>query len=65
DEVLAKLGTAGARPIDGHAPGVRGVDLNAYVAAGIGSDHECTTRDEAQEKLSRGMVNDSRGHGRA
>lgn len=56
DEVLAKLGTAGARPIDGHAPGVRGVDLNAYVAAGIGSDHECTTRDEAQEKLSRGMV---------
>lgn len=56
DEVLAKLGTAGARPIDGHAPGVRGVDLNAYVASGIGSDHECTTREEAQEKLSRGMV---------
>lgn len=56
DEVLAKLGTAGARPIDGHAPGVRGVDLNAYVASGIGSDHECTSRDEAQEKLSRGMV---------
>ena len=56
DEVLAKLATAGVRPIDGHAPGVRGVDLNAYVAAGIGSDHECTARDEAQEKLSRGMV---------
>lgn len=55
-EVLAKLGTAGARPIDGHAPGVRGLDLNAYVASGIGSDHECTTREEAQEKLSRGMV---------
>jgi len=56
DEVLAKLGTAGSRPIDGHAPGVRGVDLNAYVASGIGSDHECTSPDEAQEKLSRGMV---------
>jgi len=56
DEVLAKLRTAGARPIDGHAPGVRGLDLNAYVASGIGSDHECTSRDEAQEKLSRGMV---------
>lgn len=56
DDVLAKLGTAGSRPIDGHAPGVRGVDLNAYVASGIGSDHECTTRDEALEKLSRGMV---------
>ncbi len=56
DAVLAKLRTAGARPIDGHAPGVRGADLNAYVAAGIGSDHECTTREEAAEKLRRGMV---------
>src|SRR5256712_12545970 len=55
DDVLAKLRIAAARPIDGHAPGVRGVDLNAYVAAGIGSDHECTTREEAQEKLRRGM----------
>ncbi len=56
ETVLAKLRTAGARPIDGHAPGVRGADLNAYVAAGIGSDHECTTREEALEKLRRGMV---------
>ena len=56
DEVLAKLTAAGTRPIDGHAPGVRGLDLNAYVAAGIGSDHESTTRDEAREKLQRGMV---------
>lgn len=55
-DVLAKLATATARPIDGHAPGLRGVDLNAYVAAGIGSDHECTTRGEALEKLRRGMV---------
>jgi adenine deaminase len=56
EDVLAKLRSAAARPIDGHAPGLRGADLNAYVAAGIGSDHECTTRDEALEKLRRGMV---------
>ncbi len=56
EDVLAKLRTAGTRPIDGHAPGVQGADLNAYVAAGIGSDHECTTREEAAEKLRRGMV---------
>ncbi len=56
DEVLAKLKVAGPRPVDGHAPGLRGLDLNAYVAAGIGSDHECTTVAEAREKLQRGMV---------
>jgi len=55
-EVLAKLAAAGTRPVDGHAPGVRGLDLNAYVAAGAGSDHECITADEAREKLQRGMV---------
>jgi len=56
DEVLAKLRAAGRRPVDGHAPGVSGLDLNAYVAAGVGSDHECTTIEEAREKLQRGMV---------
>ncbi len=56
DDVLAKLRTAAGRPIDGHAPELRGADLNAYVATGIGSDHECTTREEALEKLRRGMV---------
>ncbi len=55
DEVLAKLHVAGARPVDGHAPMLSGLDLNAYVAARIGSDHECTTPAEAQEKLARGM----------
>jgi adenine deaminase len=54
-EVLAKIRAAGRRPIDGHAPGLRGLDLNAYVAAGVGSDHECTTPEEAREKLQRGM----------
>ena len=43
------------RPIDGHAPGVRGTDLQAYIAAGPRSDHESVTLDEAAEKLRRGM----------
>jgi len=55
-DVLAKLSAAGPRPIDGHAPGVLGLDLNAYVAAGVRSDHECTTLEEAREKLQRGMA---------
>jgi adenine deaminase len=41
--------------VDGHAPGVRGADLSAYVAAGIMSDHECTTVEEARERLRLGM----------
>lgn len=55
-EVLAKIKAAGARPVDGHAPGMRGPDLNAYIAAGVSSDHESTTLAEAREKLQRGMV---------
>ncbi len=54
-DVLAKLQSAGPHPIDGHAPGLSGLDLNAYIAAGIGSDHECTTLEEARQKLRRGM----------
>ncbi len=53
--ILAKLEAFQDKPIDGHAPLVRGLDLNAYLAAGIGSDHECTLYDEALEKLSKGM----------
>lgn len=41
--------------IDGHSPGLRGKDLNAYISAGIQSDHECTELEEAREKLQRGM----------
>jgi len=55
DECLAKLGTADGRPIDGHAPGLRGRELCAYIAAGIHSDHECTSLEEAREKLRLGM----------
>lgn len=43
------------RPIDGHSPGLRGAKLSAYIAAGIGSDHECTSADEALEKVGKGM----------
>ncbi len=42
--------------IDGHCPGLGGRDLNAYVAAMIRSDHECTTSAEAEQKLARGMA---------
>lgn len=53
--VLAKLAAFGGRPRDGHAPALRDKRLNAYVAAGIGSEHECTTVAESQEKLARGL----------
>jgi adenine deaminase len=53
--VLEKIRAAGGRPVDGHAPGLSGLDLNAYVAAGVRSDHECTELEEAREKLRRGM----------
>jgi adenine deaminase len=48
--VMNKMAITGYRRIDGHAPGVTGRDLNAYVVAGPSSDHECTTVDEALEK---------------
>ena len=52
---LEMLRAAGERPIDGHAPGLSGPALNAYVVAGVRSDHECTTVEEAREKLRAGM----------
>ncbi len=56
-QLMAKLDAAKAagKPIDGHAPGLRGKDLERYVAAGIGTDHETTTLAEAEEKLRLGM----------
>jgi adenine deaminase len=53
---LAKLTTGLTDHVDGHAPGLRGSPLNAYVAAGIASDHEATTFDEALEKRRLGMA---------
>ncbi|RNC87058.1 MAG: adenine deaminase [Winogradskyella sp.] len=43
------------KPIDGHAPGLRGEDLNKYISAGISTDHECFTYEEGLEKLQKGM----------
>ena len=56
-EVLAKIQHAknNNKPVDGHAPGLRGDDVTKYIAAGISTDHECFTFDEALEKLQKGM----------
>ncbi len=53
--MLAKITSARGKIVDGHAPGVSGKNLNAYISAGIGSDHESVTLTEAAEKLRRGM----------
>ena len=57
DVVLKKIAWAKHynKPIDGHAPGLIGDDLTKYIAAGISTDHECFTYDEALEKLQKGM----------
>ena len=56
-EVMAKIQAAKDvdKPIDGHAPLLSGEDLKTYVAAGISNDHECSTADEAREKLAAGL----------
>ena len=56
-EVLKKIQHAknNNKPIDGHAPGLRGDDVSKYIAAGISTDHECFTYEEALEKLQKGM----------
>jgi len=53
--MLSKIESARGKVIDGHAPGLSGKDLNAYIGAGIYSDHESVTLAEAEEKLRRGM----------
>lgn len=56
-DVLGKIQHAkdNHKPIDGHAPGLRGDDVTKYMAAGISTDHECFSYDEALEKLHKGM----------
>lgn len=56
-EVLQKIAWAKHynKPIDGHAPGLRGDDISKYIAAGISTDHECFTYEEGLEKLQKGM----------
>lgn len=55
--VLAKIAHARrlGKPVDGHAPGLRGEEARRYAAAGISTDHECFTREEALDKLACGM----------
>ncbi|MEP3837601.1 MAG: adenine deaminase [Algibacter sp.] len=57
DEVMKKIAWAKYfnKPIDGHAPGLRGKDVSKYIRTGITTDHECFTYDEALEKLQKGM----------
>ena len=54
EAALRKVAARGATHVDGHAPGVSGHALNAYLAAGIASDHEATTYEEALEKRRKG-----------
>lgn len=56
-EVMAKIAAAKKinKPVDGHAPGLRGADAQAYAAAGITTDHECVTIAEALDKIAAGM----------
>lgn len=57
EEVMKKIAAAHRllKPVDGHAPGLRGDDAKNYIAAGITTDHECFTREEALDKLQNGM----------
>jgi len=57
EQVLAKIEATRRHGlvVDGHAPGLHGRDLSAYAAAGIQSDHECTTVDEARQRIRLGM----------
>ena len=56
-EVMKKIAAAHAagKPVDGHAPGLRGQQAREYIEAGISTDHECFTADEAVDKLECGM----------
>ncbi|HLP03216.1 MAG TPA: adenine deaminase [Opitutaceae bacterium] len=56
-DLLAKIAAAKrhGKPVDGHAPGLRGAQARAYAAAGISTDHECFTLAEAKDKIAAGM----------
>ena len=57
EDVIGKIALAQKhnKPIDGHAPGVKGTSAKKYIDAGISTDHECFTKDEALDKLKYGM----------
>jgi adenine deaminase len=54
-DTLEKIAVAGHLMVDGHAPGLSGKNLSAYISAGIRSDHECRSVEEAEEKLRNGL----------
>lgn len=57
EEVMKKIASAhqNGKPVDGHAPGLRGETAEKYISAGISTDHECFTKEEASDKLQLGM----------
>ena len=57
EEVMKKIAHAHrlGKPVDGHAPGLRGEQAKGYIEAGISTDHECFTSEEARDKLLHGM----------
>jgi adenine deaminase len=57
-DLMAKIAAAHLRnlPVDGHAPGLRGEEARRYAAAGISTDHECVSLDEAEDKIAAGMT---------
>src|SRR6478736_6717244 len=57
EEVMKKIAAAHRllKPVDGHAPGLRGEQAKQYISAGITTDHECFTKEEALDKLQNGM----------
>ena len=56
-DIMKKIAAAKTmnKPVDGHAPGLTGEDVKKYIAAGISTDHECFTKEEAEVKLKNGM----------
>ena len=57
-DVMAKIKAAkeAGKPVDGHAPLLRGKELSRYISAGISTDHECSSFEEAEEKMRKGMI---------
>lgn len=55
DSIIKKIEAAGTKVIDGHGPMISGMELNAYAASGVKTEHECSTVEEMRERISRGM----------
>lgn len=55
DSIIKKIEAAGTKVIDGHGPMISGMELNAYAASGVKTEHECSTVEEMRERISQGM----------